>query len=138
MSARQPSPEFTATPRYSLVTARRDRHRERMLLDAAEQSAGMSGFAGHARRRLEMGERCYADRWAHAGLRVLLDELAEEAADLGAWAALASQALDAEPLGPPDRDAVAASLLAAARAGALAHAAVAAARDRHQRERETA
>lgn len=109
------------------MTPRRDRHRERAWLDRAERSAGASGFAAHARRRLEMGERCYGDRWATVGLPVLLRELAEEAADLGAWSVLAAQALDGVPLDHSGREAVAGLLADAAEHGGRAHAAIAAA-----------
>jgi len=101
----------------------RDRYRERRWLESVVTNVP-SKFAAHARERLEMGEGLYGARWATMGIARLLDELAEEAVDLGAWSALALQALDGEDLAPSLRDEIVAQLRAAACAGAQAHAAV--------------
>jgi len=107
------------------VTAR-DRARERAFLAAAARPHGPAGacWALCARGRLEAGQAAYGDRWATVGLSRLLEELAEEAADLGAWAALAEQALDFEDLDPSTAVEVHRALEAATRAGADAYAAL--------------
>lgn len=98
---------------------------EHERLDVAERQAGGSGFADHAERRLEAGERAYGHRWTEVGLPTLLAELLEEAADLGAWGVLALQALEAEPtLGAAERDLVEVALNAALMWGAFAHKAL--------------
>lgn len=100
----------------------RDPAREQRWL---EDAAGPSQtFAPHARRRLDRGETDYGDRWTRTPLDRLLAELAEEAADLGAWSVLIAQALDAEGVPADVREHVTAALRVAARAGGEAHAAV--------------
>lgn len=84
--------------------------------------AGGSPFVTQATARLKLGERVYGDRWMRQGVSVLLSELLEEAADLGAWAVLVLQSLD--ELDPDQREVVEACVLDAARAGARAHSAV--------------
>ncbi|MCW2951030.1 MAG: hypothetical protein JWQ48_200 [Conexibacter sp.] len=103
--------------------AERDRYRERRWLEGVTATVP-NGFVAHARDRLEMGEALYGARWATAGIAQLLAELAEEAADLGAWSALALQALDGGHLDPLVRVGIVGQLSAIARAGAEAHAAV--------------
>jgi len=105
----------------------RNRGRERRLLLSAERDAGPSGFAAHALRRLELGEVLYADRWAGEGIERLLEELLEEAADLGGWACLALAALEADPPPVARRRDVVASVAYAIGDGARAHARIAAA-----------
>lgn len=103
----------------------RDRGVEREWLESAERAASPSGFADRARRRLEVGERSYGDRWARAGLPRLLGELAEEAADLGASSALAVQALALDVrLDSAARRELRSLLDQVSRAGAAAHAAI--------------
>jgi len=106
---------------------RRDPDRERRFLDDAAR--GHEPFVEQATARLDAGEEIYGDAWIWIGLRRHLAELLEEAADLGSWAALASQALDREPdLSATDRERVVAVLAAAARHGARAHALLTAAK----------
>ena len=81
-------------------------------------------FTSHVHRRLAMGDQMYGDRWQALGLERLLTEITEEAADLGAWAVLALQALDLTEAGSSERRALAGGLMVAARAGAQAHAAI--------------
>lgn len=79
----------------STQMSRRDPQRETAFL--TEAARGHAPFVEQATARLDMGEEIYGDSWAWIGLRRHLAELLEEAADLGSWAALASQALDTEP-----------------------------------------
>lgn len=81
--------------------------------------AGGAPFVAHAAARLALGERAYGDAWAQRSVPDLLNELLEEAADLGAWAVLVLQSLDA--LDADHRAIVEAAVLDAARAGARAH-----------------
>lgn len=106
--------------------APRDRIREHAFLAAPARLHGHAGecWAASARLRLEAGQAAYGDRWRTLGLPRLLDELAEEAADLGAWAALAEQALDGADLDPVDAVEVRRALEVAASAGAAAYAAL--------------
>lgn len=107
---------------------RRDPVRERRFLHAAAPLT--REWVDHACRRLEAGEQEYAGSWATRGLCELLNELAEEAADIGAWAVLAEQALDQrDDLEGCEREALHTDLLDAARKGARAWARVAHARD---------
>jgi hypothetical protein len=105
---------------------RRDRDRERAFL--ADAARGHRPLVDHALARLDAGDELYGDSWAWIGIRKHLAELLEEAADLGAWAVLAHQALDHEPrLSAVDRQRVAGVVAAAAAHGARAHAALTAA-----------
>jgi len=83
----------------------RDRRYEAAFLAVAARAHGQAGagWARHAAVRLEAGEDAYGERWTTLGTEALLDELAEGAADLGAWGALARQALDLEPVDAVDR-----------------------------------
>ena len=101
----------------------RDLEREKRLLrDAAR---GHDPFVQHAADRLDAGEEPYGDSWAWIGIGRHLRELAEEAADLGAWAVLADQALDREhDLSDVDRARIRAVLELVARRGAQAHEAL--------------
>lgn len=101
----------------------RDLDRERRFLrDAARAHAP---FVEHASERLAAGEEPFGDSWAWIGVRRHLAELLEEAADLGAWAALCEQALDRElELAAEDRQRLRAVVQIAARAGAEAHEAL--------------
>jgi len=104
----------------------RDRRYEAAFLAVAARAHGQAGtgWARHAAVRLEAGEDAYGERWTTLGTEALLDELAEEAADLGAWGALARQALDLEPVDAAILHRVAAALDRAAEAGAAAYAAL--------------
>lgn len=105
------------------MTDRRDLRREHQLLAAANR--GQPGrFIEHAEERLAAGEAVYGDSWAFAGIRRLLTEMQEEAADLGSWSVLADQALDLEELTDLHRDQIRAVLALAAHRGAQAHAAL--------------
>ncbi len=106
----------------------RDENRELVWLGLAELDAGESGFADHAHRRLAVGEQIYGDQWARRTLGELVDELSEEAADLGSWGVLALQALEHVDIGAAQRDLIATSLQAAMLWGAYAHRALAIAR----------
>jgi hypothetical protein len=109
--------------------ARRDERRERCWLEAAELRAERSNVAAHANRRLAAGERAYGNRWTELGVVRLLTELAEEAADLGAWGVLALQALEHDTgIRTTQRDAIANALHDAILYGAHAHAALTRAR----------
>jgi hypothetical protein len=100
----------------------RDPEREqRFLRDAARHH---EPFAEHAAARLAAGEEPFGDSWAWIGIRRHLAELLEEAADVGAWAVLAEQALDREPLADVDRRRIGAVLQLVARCGAQAHEAL--------------
>ncbi len=104
---------------------RRDLEKERHYFETAASGAGASSFADLARARLEVGERLYGDRWATLGIDRLLVELAEEALDLGAWGALALQALPFEPLiHSTTQLLIARSIHEAIDAGAIAHVAI--------------
>ena len=100
----------------------RDFDRERVFLTAAAR--GHHELVEHATARLAAGEDVYGDRWT-VGIRTLLGELSEEAADLLAWGSLADQALDFESLTEAQREQVCAVLHLAARHGAQAHRALA-------------
>lgn len=101
----------------------RDLKRERVFLHAAAGFVTPEGFVEHAELRLEEGETAagYGNRWAEIGIRAFVKELREEAADLGAWAALADQALTVEDLHPATAAHVRAALQSIARRGAQAH-----------------
>ncbi len=116
-----------------LRPAPRQEARELLWLELAELDAGASGFAEHAIRRLAEGERLYGSHWAELGLERLVDELLEEAADLGAWGVLALQALEALELHEPNLDGprgelIATALRAAILWGAFGHRALTIAR----------
>jgi hypothetical protein len=101
----------------------RDGFRERRLLAAAAR--GHEPFVRHAEARLEAGQEPFGDSWAWFGMPRHLRELLEEAADLGAWAVLADQALDRDPhLSHLHREQLRAVLAIAARRGAQAHEAL--------------
>jgi hypothetical protein len=105
--------------------ARQAAREHRFLTDAAR---GHAPFVAQARARLEAGEEHYGDSWAWIGIRRHLTELLEEAADLGAWATLADQALDADPKHSElNHDQIRAVLNLVARRGAQAHEALTAA-----------
>jgi len=112
---------MTDTPRKTAPAAR-DPESERHWLENAELLAGPSGFVEHVTRRLALGGSAYGNRWTELGLRRLLVELSEEAADLGAWGVLALQALEREPAA--DNDAIARMVQRAILAGARAHVAL--------------
>jgi hypothetical protein len=107
------------------VTTRplRDLDREqRFLLDAAH---GHEPFVEQATARLEAGEEPFGDSWAWIGIRKHLRELLEEAADVGACAVLADQALRYEQgLADVDRERIRTVLALSARRGAQAHEAL--------------
>jgi hypothetical protein len=104
-----------------MTHADRDRGREREFL-AKAVGEDRSAFVVEAQARLTAGEQLYGDRWARVGIRRLLEELVEEAVDLGAWAALAEQAVDLEPrLSDVQAAQVRGVLALAARRGAQAH-----------------
>jgi hypothetical protein len=104
------------------VVSLRDPGREqRFLRDAARHH---EPYAEHAAARLEAGEEPFGDSWAWIGIRRHLAELLEEAADVGAWATLAEQALDREALSHVDRERIGAVLQLVARCGAQAHEAL--------------
>ncbi len=71
----------------------RDSHFERDFLDAAEREAGAMGlgYRDVVMDRLTAAERQYGvDSYLEKGLRGLLREVDEEAADLGGWPVLAA------------------------------------------------
>jgi hypothetical protein len=104
----------------------RDQSRELAFLAAAGR--GHEPFVTQVRARLEEGEPEFGDSWCWIGIRRHLAELLEEAADLGAWSALADQALDLDrELADVDRQRIHAVLTLAARHGAQAHEHLAAA-----------
>ncbi|MGC9221756.1 MAG: hypothetical protein ACP5H2_10465 [Solirubrobacteraceae bacterium] len=98
----------------------RDEFRERRFL--AEAACGHAPFVTQALERLEAGEAEYGSSWAWIGVRRHLAELLEEAADLGAWAVLADQALDGElALSAAQREQLRQALRRVAALGAAAH-----------------
>lgn len=104
------------------MSALRDHRAERAWLIEAERAGGASAFAGQTLLRLDAGETAYGDRWAKLSLGRLIDELAEEAADLGAWGVLALQALRRHEFrDEPAAAALATRLHGAIVAGARAH-----------------
>jgi hypothetical protein len=113
-------PESSPKPGAVRVAAARDLDREALFLAAA--GGGRSAFFAQATGRLRAGQAVYGDGWAARGVEALVGELLEESADLGAWAALADQALDAEQLSPGERQRMAAVLALVAAHGAQAHA----------------
>jgi len=66
--------------------------------------AGNPDFTTAAQHRLTLGERLYGDAWRQRTISELLAEVTEEALDMGAWSALAMQALDRADLNQSDRD----------------------------------
>lgn len=97
----------------------RDLARERRFLTAA--AGGDDPFVAHAVERLELGETEYGSSWSTRPVGDLLAEIAEEAADQGAWAALAVQSFDAAPLSAVERARLADVLSLVATHGARAH-----------------
>ena len=98
----------------------RDSFRERRFL--AEAACGHAAFVTQALTRLDAGQAEYGDSWAWIGTRRLLAELTEEAADLGAWSALADQALDLDAgLSSEQREHLRRTLRRVAALGAAAH-----------------
>ncbi len=67
-------------PRRGAAVTSRDRRFETAFLAVAARSHGQAGtgWARHARVRLEAGEDTYGERWSTLGTEALLDELAEE------------------------------------------------------------
>jgi len=103
----------------------RDPSRELAFFQTAARTTGAERFVEHARQRLEDGEDKFGERWTRLRLHEFTRELAEEAADLAAWAALAAQALDGTTSMPADhRGAITEQLSNIARAGAKAHHAI--------------
>lgn len=100
----------------------RDPRREREFLQRASAFTGARLFIAHCEHRLGQGDREFGQRWARIGLHQHVRELSEEGADLGAWAALAEQAVDLEHV--HDSRLVRVQLSLAARGGAIAHQAV--------------
>lgn len=98
--------------------------RNRSLERACLKPARSPEFATHALDRLASGEILYGSRWTELGVSRLLDEILEEAADIGAWGVLALQALDVEVACPVTRMTVAELIEVAIAAGALAHRAL--------------
>jgi hypothetical protein len=99
----------------------RDIVREHKFLTQATGFAIPADFVEHCTRRLVQGEHEFGDRWTRIGLTGFVRELREEAADLGAWSALADQAVDLEHLPPAAAAEFAQILEQIARRGAQAH-----------------
>lgn len=106
------------------LTSCRDPRAEQRWLVVAELSAGQSGFTRHALMRLDAGQQAYGEGWTARPVDELLGELAEEAADLGAWGVLALQALELGRLDRTVRARIADLLRDAILAGAQAHRAL--------------
>lgn len=103
----------------------RDIARERAFLQSAARGADSVRFVAHAEGRLAAGELKFGDSWTRLRLEEFVRELTEEAADLGAWAALAAQALTAlVPVQVVSASQLLHDLCAVAHAGALAHSAL--------------
>ena len=117
-----------ATEQLSPTPLVRSQAGELAWLESAELQAGASGFAEHVSDRLSAGDVRYGSRWTSLGLARLLDELREEAADLGAWGVLALQALEHQDHPECRRKRIADRLHAAILAGAEAHFALEAGR----------
>ena len=102
------------------MSVERDPERERRLFCVV---GPLAAWRRHASERLEAGEREYGNSWAPRPLEELLWEIMEECADVGAWAALALQALELRSdLGDGDREFVSKALQDAARYGAWGYA----------------
>jgi hypothetical protein len=105
------------------VASSRDFAREHRFFEAI--SAGQPEFVQAAEQRLAVGEKEYGDSWIWVGIRHLLSETTEEAVDLAAWSALASEAVDRDSdLTDLHRQQIQAVLTTAARSGAAAYAAL--------------
>jgi len=109
---------------------RRDALAERVALDRSQRLARLSvaSWPQQVERRLDLGQRLYADAWADRPLSELVDEVGEEALDIGAWGCLALEALAASDLGRDSALSVGEMLAHAMGAGATAHAHALAAR----------
>jgi len=103
------------------MTPQRDPDRERCFLHRA---AGLTrAWASHVRDRLDQGQHAHGDTWANRRLDEMLDEMHEDAADLGGWAVLAAHLLDArDDLDATDREEIERGLRIAAHYGARAWA----------------
>lgn len=113
-----------------MTAATRHHALEKTWLRRAEIDAGAASFAAHAIARLDAGASVYGERWAELGVERLITELAEEAADLGAWGVLALQALELkQALSAAARAAIASRVHAAILAGGRAHRELERARD---------
>jgi hypothetical protein len=117
----------SATDRHLLP--QRDPLAERVLLDRGQRlgRVSISSWPTTVESRLEVGQALYGDQWADRSPAKLLDEVAEEAVDLAAWACLAVQALAPSEL---DRGTIATAgemIARAIGAAAEAHACVVAA-----------
>lgn len=105
-------------------TTVRDLPREREFLTRSSALSRTPGaFIDHGHDRLAEGESKFGDQWTRLTLEEFARELLEEAADLGAWAALAEQKLDSE-IPVSHRATVRMLLIRVARHGAGAHEAV--------------
>lgn len=95
---------------------KRDLERERDFV-----GSGAGGWAEHVHTRLAAGQEIHGDRWAERPLTALLYEILEEAADIGAWAALAEQRLDAADFDDDAKAMVRSCLSDAVGSGSWAH-----------------
>lgn len=107
------------------VAQARAAHGETYEADANERG----GWASHVTTRLDRVVTEYGDRALRRRLLVLLDELSEESADIGAWAVIAHQALEhRDDLEEDERELIGQALSDAALAGAHAWARIGQAR----------
>lgn len=100
----------------------RDVDAETRFLERASTGdvAGPDSWSARVRARLDRGQTSFGDAWAARPLDELLQELREEAEDLGGWAALAAQHPDLAQLGAAERAALLKALQRVAGLGAYA------------------
>jgi hypothetical protein len=84
----------------------RDQLAERVLPDRSQRLARLTvaSWPSTVEARLEAGQKLYGDAWAQRSTGHLLEEVAEGAVDLAAWACLAVQSLAGASV---DRDTIA-------------------------------
>lgn len=109
---------------------RRDPLAERVLLDRSNRLGrlAIASWPSIVERRLEVQQDVLGDSWALRPTDELLDEVAEEAVDLAAWACLAVQSLTGAGVSDDTVATVGEMLARAIGAAAEAHACVVAAR----------
>lgn len=104
-----------------MTAAGRDRGLERSFLERAERAAATppgQAFADHVQARLDAYGREHGDTFTDRPIADLLAEVAEEAADVAGWSALALTVLQDAELPDVDRVRVEAALESLAALGA--------------------
>jgi hypothetical protein len=108
----------------------RDRSAERSLLDRSQGLARLSAASWpiQVEERLELGQALYGNAALSRPLNELLDEIAEEALDIGGWSCLAAAVAGDSGLDSDAATIVAELIAQAMGAAATAHAHVVAAK----------